>query len=69
MVDDWLNSWMRRKARPMPTTAQASAGYATRKRHAADLADKPPAGAPWQDVVKWLRERGITRAGQSPATE
>lgn len=40
LTDDWLESWMPRKMQPKTP----------------DPSDKPPAGAPWQEVVKWLRK-------------
>ncbi len=57
-----MNDWTKR--RKMPATMRAAQQYATRTRHAADLIGKPPKGAPWQEVVAWLRKCGANADGQ-----
>jgi hypothetical protein len=66
-VSDWLDSWTKtRRLRPLKT-AGAAHTYATRTRHAADLALKPPVGASWKEVAEWLRQCGERASGQEVA--
>jgi hypothetical protein len=53
---EWIDSWMRVK---IPATARYAGKVAKRRdeKMRKRTSDKPPAMAPWQEVVKWLSDR------------